>query len=374
MERGNAPSLKFLSDNVLPDPECLIRIAQSIERAERVGISPYGRDELTQEADTLFRGLLGFEQGAARYFASGTAANAFAVAALTSRCSKVVCPDTAHVWQLEAGAVDRIAQVRLEPVSCTDGKLSVASLERALRSGSVNPGQQLPAAAIVISQPTELGTLYSVAELESISKFCRERKLSLILDGARAPYAAAALGVPLRAFAQCADVITLSLPKLGGLFGAVAVFRNQLAENLTTLQKGIGQSIDTTWTIAAQVNYLFADGSLNNRCLRCNALAEFIVEQLRVCSIRVNYGGTNVIFAELGHDTAGAIGERFKLYEWERRDQQTGLYRIVVGPRTTTLDAEQLIDAVSNVTGDSIRPSRRLAPSPHLLPAEPKSP
>lgn len=345
MSIGNStPSLKFLSDNVLPDPHCLAHLSRAMEDAHSSGILPYGRDDISREADMRLRSSLGFEHGDTRFLATGTAANAFAVAALTSRCARVLCADTAHVWQLEAGAVDRLAQVRLDPIPAPEGKLTVELLARALRCGSVNPGQHLPVQAVVISQPTELGFVYSLAELRALSQLCRAHALALIVDGARIPYAAAALNEPLRALTQYADAVTLSLPKIGGLFGALAVFRTPLQQELTTLQKSIGQAVDTTWSIAAQVNYLFSGNALQNCCARSNRFAAAVAAQLRELSFPISFGGANTLFVELEQQVANAINERFRLYEWQRLEHSRGLYRIVVGPTAADNDTRELIE------------------------------
>ena len=47
---------------------------------------------------------------------------------------------------------------------------------------------------LYISHPTELGTLYTLRELEDLSRVCREANIPLYMDGARLGYGLAAEG------------------------------------------------------------------------------------------------------------------------------------------------------------------------------------
>ena len=121
-----------------------------------------------------------------QFLSGGTATNQIAIASMLSSCEGVVAAETGHVNGHEAGAIE-LSGHKVLALEQHDGKLSAQTLERYMsafisdesREHLVQPGM------VYISQPTELGTLYSKAELTALYSCCREYSLKLYIDGAR---------------------------------------------------------------------------------------------------------------------------------------------------------------------------------------------
>jgi threonine aldolase len=217
-----SPGRGFASDNYSGvHPEILEAIA-----AANDGHAPaYGADRWTAGAAERFREHFG---PAARAFPvfNGSGANVVAIAAVTEPWQAVICPATAHLHVDECGAPERVAGVKLLTVDAPDGKLTPELLESAFpweRIGDEHASQPRVAS---IANSTELGTVYTPAEVGAIAEAAHRRGLLLHVDGARIANAAAACGVTLREMSTDAGVDLLSFggTKNGLLFGEAVVF------------------------------------------------------------------------------------------------------------------------------------------------------
>ncbi|WP_375463199.1 threonine aldolase family protein [uncultured Methylobacterium sp.] len=160
--------------------------------ANRGHAPAYGEDAWTTRAADAFRSL--FEHRCEVFFAfNGTAANAMALASLCRPYQSVICADAAHVETDECGAPEFFSNgSKLLTVRTESGKLA----PDAIRALATNRSDiHFPRVRVVtVTQPTETGQVYSLAELRAISAACRDLGLSLHMDGARFANACAHLG------------------------------------------------------------------------------------------------------------------------------------------------------------------------------------
>lgn len=151
----------------------------------------YGDDPFTKQATQMFRDLCGVDVSVLLCF-GGTGANVLALSLLLDRGESVICASKAHIAVDETGAPEKILGVKLHAVPTVDGKLDpqhIHDLARELGNmHHVQPG------VVSISQPTELGTLYSVTEISAIVETAHSYGMRVHLDGARIANAVAAMG------------------------------------------------------------------------------------------------------------------------------------------------------------------------------------
>lgn len=191
IQGANRKKYQFASDNTAGlCPEAM----EALVRANAGSCAAYGEDEWTAEAAQLFRRV--FECDCDVYFVfNGTAANSLALASLCQSYHSVITHESAHIETDECGAPEFFSsgtKILLAPGE--NGKLDLTNAERLVtRRKDIH----FPKPKVVsITQPTELGTLYSPRELKEVGSFARRYGLRVHMDGARFAQAVAALGVP----------------------------------------------------------------------------------------------------------------------------------------------------------------------------------
>ena len=144
----------------------------------------------------------------------------------------MICARTAHIAVDECGAPERYLGCKLVPSTSPTASSRPRWSPRTCATSATPPGA---GRVVSISQPTELGTLYTRDELRALVATAREHGLALHVDGARLPMAAAALGCSLAeaAGAPDVDVVSFGGTKCGALGAeAVVVYREGLADSL----------------------------------------------------------------------------------------------------------------------------------------------
>ena len=206
-------------------PEIMRRLAET-NLEHTIG---YGFDEYSEEARNRIREACHVPNALVQFLVGGTQTNATVIDALLRRHEGVLAADTGHINVHESGAIEHSGH-KVLALPAHNGKVSAADVADYLRTfysddtyeHMVAPGM------LYITQPTELGTLYSLAELEELSTLCHENHIPLYLDGARLAYALAspAADFTLPDIARLCDVFYIGGTKCGALFGEAVVAPN----------------------------------------------------------------------------------------------------------------------------------------------------
>lgn len=190
----------------------------------------YGDDEYTQRLEALIKATFG--EGARIYLVfNGTGANVLCIDAMCRSHEAVVCAETAHINVDECGAPQRVVGCRLLTVDTADGKLTPALVKSRLHGFGFEHHSQPK--AISISQPTELGTLYTLEEIKALADLAHSYDMYLHVDGARLANAAVALGCTFKEMTTDLGVDALSFggTKNGLLMGESCVLLNPALDN-----------------------------------------------------------------------------------------------------------------------------------------------
>lgn len=261
----------FASDNHSgAHPEVL----EAIARANVDHAGSYGEDAWTGRFDELIREHFGSAAVGFPVF-NGTAANVLAIDALTRPHEAVICVAGAHIDVDECGAPERWAGVKLLKAEPRHGKLEPAALDDwEQRRGDIHHNQPR---LVSVAESTEVGTVYTAAELGAIAEAAHGLGMLLHIDGARLANAAAALGAPLGALAADvgADALSLGATKNGGLIGDAVVFLDaDRAQSFELLRKQGMQLASKMRFLSAQFEALFGAGELWRRnAAHANAMA-----------------------------------------------------------------------------------------------------
>ncbi|KUI34308.1 threonine aldolase [Mycobacterium sp. IS-1496] len=311
----------------------------------------YGEDRYTARLREVVREHFGLRAEVFPVF-NGTGANVVSLTSVLPRWGAVVAASTAHIHTDEAGAPERMTGIKLLTVDAPDGKLTGDLIEReAWGWGNEHRAQPL---AVSITQATELGTLYSPAEVRAVADLAHSRGMAVHMDGSRLWNAAAALDVPFREFTTDAGVDVLSLGGTkNGLLGveAVVVLDPDRATGLSYLRKLTMQLASKMRFASAQLLALFDD----DLGLRSAAHANAMAARLRTALDNGVDDGTlpglaftqdtaaNAIFATLPTAAADRIRARVRFYDWNR---SRGEVRWMTAWDTTEADVDGFVAVV----------------------------
>ncbi|MBR1449825.1 MAG: amino acid lyase [Prevotella sp.] len=225
--------------------------------------TPYGFDEFSDRAKQRIREACGLPDAQIFFLTGGTQTNATTIDSMLYQYEGVICVGSGHINVHEAGAVE-FTEHKIITIADTDGKMEAATLDRYLddfyhdgnRDHAVHPG------LVYITFPTELGTLYTAAELAAIYQVCQRYDIPLYIDGARLGYGLMAEGsdVTLPYLARHCDVFYIGGTKIGALCGEAVVFTNRQAhKHFFSIQKQHGAVIAKGALIGLQFEALFTD-------------------------------------------------------------------------------------------------------------------
>jgi len=295
----SASNQNFASDNVVgASPEILAAMAAANGGAQ----ASYGADEYSRRVENKLRDVFETDLDVL-LVATGSAANALSLAAMTPPWGGVLCHEESHINNDECGAPEFYSGGRLLVLGGAGAKLDPAALKThsLAKIGDVHCTQPT---CVSISQVTELGTVYSLAELRAIGAVCRERKFCLHMDGARFANALAALDcTPAEmTWKSGVDVLSFGATKNGALAAeAIVVFDRSLTEELAYRRKRGGHLLSKMRLIAAQMDAYLADDLWLRNARHANAMARRLADGLRgVPGIVVHDGcDANILFCTL---------------------------------------------------------------------------
>ena len=304
---------------------CHEKVLEALIRTNMEQTPGYGTDDYCKKAADKIRKICGREDLDVHFLVGGTQANMTVIDAVLRPHQAALGPVSAHINVHETGAVEATGHKVLS-VPSDDGKITAAQVRGVVEahraSGSFEHEAQPK--LVYISNPTEYGTLYDLAELEALSAVCREMGLYLFMDGARLGYGLTARGydVTLPDIARLCDVFYIGGTKVGALFGEAVVFSNRaIAEDFRYLIKQHGGMLAKGRLLGVQFDALFED----DLYLKISEHAVRMADQIRNTfdSLGVKYlvpGVTNQIFPILSDDFLAELGKKFVFTDMERVD------------------------------------------------------
>lgn len=288
-------------------------------------MSGYGEDSACESAAAIIRRLCNKDSLAVHFLVGGTQANLTVIAAALRAHQSVLCAASAHIHAHETGAIEATGH-KIIALNAKEGKITGAQIRNAMQAHLADPSREhTPKPKLVyISNPTELGTIYSLAELQEISDACRENSLYLYVDGARLGYGLAAKGndISFSDLARLTDVFYIGGTKVGALFGEAVVISNPaIAEDFRYVMKQRGGMLAKGWLLGLQFEALLEDGLYLRIASHADALADKIRETLAELEYPMLVDGvTNQIFPILPDELLNRLQQEFTFTEQERID------------------------------------------------------
>lgn len=309
----------------------------------------YGSDQYTQKAKQLIREACGQPEAAVHFLVGGTQTNATVIDALLRHHEGVLAAESAHINVHESGAIEATGH-KVLTLPQYDGKIKAEDIEKYISDfyrdetyeHMVAPGM------VYISHPTEYGTLYTLDELENLSKVCRKSNIPLYMDGARLGYGLAAedTDVTLKDVARLCDVFYIGGTKVGALFGEAVVaadpkrlphFFSLIKQHGALLAKGRLQGI--------QFETLFTNGLYLNISKHAVRMAMKLKQAFKDKGYKIYIDSpTNQQFICMPNTEIDRLSQHAGFELWGPRGEQESVVRFVTNWATSEEDVDAFIE------------------------------
>lgn len=246
---SNQKVIDLRSDTVTkPSPAMRKAMAEA-----EVGDDVFGEDPTVNRLQEKIALLLGKE--AALFVPSGVMANQLAIKVLTQPGDEVIVESGSHIFNYETAAPSVISHVQIATVPGRRGILQVDDLVPAIRSSAY----YMPRTSLICLENTHNkagGTIYPLEEIRNISRFAKERRMALHLDGARLWNASVATGIPPNEYAAHADTVSVCFSKgLGAPVGSALAGTKEMIEMARKYRKILGGGMRQAGILAAGALY-----------------------------------------------------------------------------------------------------------------------
>lgn len=335
----------FASDNNSGVHPQIMEALRSANRDHSIG---YGDDPCTREAISKIKETLVTDCEPLFVF-NGTGSNIIALQLATRPYQSILCAETAHIYVDECGGPVKSTGCQIRPIATPDGKLTPDLIAPHLRGfGDQHHSQP---GVIYLSQCTELGTIYTPAEVKEIVDLAHRHRMRVHVDGARIANACAALNVSLRELtSDCGiDILSLGGTKNGLMMGeCVVVFDPALKREAPFVRKQTAQLASKMRYLSCQFTaYLSHDLWLKNAA-HANRMASKLHQALNdFPGVRFTQKvESNQLFLTMPRPVIDQLLRSYFFYFW---NEEANEIRLVTSFDTTEQDVDTFIRVLNEL-------------------------
>ncbi|MBR4982710.1 MAG: aminotransferase class I/II-fold pyridoxal phosphate-dependent enzyme [Lachnospiraceae bacterium] len=311
----------------------------------------YSEDVHCMRAAELIQKACNAPDSKVHFLVGGTQTNMTVIGAALRPYQGVLSAETGHIHVHETGAVESLGY-KVLALPAVDGKIQAEQIDEActLHKNDASFEHMVQPKMVYLSQPTELGTLYTKKELEEIRTVCDKHELYLFIDGARLGYGLVAGGndVDLEALAKLTDVFYIGGTKVGALFGEAVVIKHPaLQKDFRYMIKQKGGMLAKGRLLGVQFETLFENGLY----MEVSKHAIRLADKLREALIQKEYSffvenTTNQIFPIMEDTKLEELKENFGFCYQTRIDENHSAVRFCTSWATKEENVDALIAAL----------------------------
>lgn len=316
----------------------------------------YGFDIYTERAKEKIKRACAIEDGEVFLLTGGTQTNLTVIDGMLRSFEAVIAAESGHIAIHEAGAVEACGH-KVITLPSVDGKLSGQQLSDYMEwfEGDESRDHLAQPGMVYISFPTELGTLYSAEEIESLYVVCQRHGLQLFIDGARLGYGlAASTDITLLWIARHCDVFYIGGTKVGALCGEAVVFTHGNApQRFFSIIKRRGALLAKGRLTGVQFDALFSDAEGNGNSdreplyLQISRHAINMARRMRAMMAEKGYhfyidSPTNQQFVIIDNEKVRELEQKVQFTHWGPYDAGHTICRFVTSWATTEADLQVL--------------------------------
>lgn len=306
------------------------KILDALIKSNMVQEEGYGYDSHTQNAVSKIKNIIDNQDIDIHLISGGTQTNLTAIGAFLKPYEACISANTGHIAVNETGAIEYTGH-KVITLDSSDGKITPSKIQEVLNSYS-NEHVVKPK-LVYISNPTELGTIYTKEELKTLSTFCKSNNLILYADGARLGSALCVKEANLNLSDMCnfTDAFFIGGTKNGALIGEVLVIKNKsLKEDFRYHIKQKGALLAKGRLLGIQFEELFSNNLYLQLANHANKMASLLREGLEQANCKFLIDSpTNQIFPILENEIIKKLEKKFKFYTWKKVDNDNSAIRLV---------------------------------------------
>ncbi len=307
----------------------------------------YGLDEWCDKARTKIKEAIQCPDADVHFLVGGTQANQTCISAFLRTHEAVIGVETAHINVHETGAIEATGH-KVLTVKGVDGKATAAEIRQVVEAHEDE--HMVKPKMVYISDSTEIGTIYTLAELKEISACCKELGLYLYLDGARLGSALTAEGndITMADVARLTDAFYIGGTKNGALFGEAVVLVNPaLKDEFRYIIKQHGGMMAKGRLLGIQFATLFTDDLFFKAARHANEAAKVLKDGLTACGVTFLADSvTNQQFPIFSEEEIAILAKDFMFERSQKIDADHGAIRFCTSWATKEEQVEALLDAV----------------------------
>lgn len=327
---------------------CHPKILERMVQTNLESTPGYGTDAYCESAKAKIKAACQAPNSEVFLLIGGTQTNATVIRSILRPCEGVIAVTSGHINGHEAGAIE-LGGHKVLTIEPHDGKMVASQLDQYIVETLTAPSWDhgvIPA-MVYISQATETGSVYSLAELEAISKVCHKHGMPLFIDGARLGYALASEGadMTLADIARLADVFYIGGTKVGALLGEAVVFTNtKLAKNFFTIMKQGGAVLAKGRLLGLQFDTLFTDNLYFEISRHAINMAMKLKTALKAKGYRFySESPSNQQFVILENNQLAQLEQHVQVSHWCKVDEKHTAVRFCTSWATTEENIDRVI-------------------------------
>lgn len=290
----------------------------------------YGEDSYTMRAMELLKQKIKLSDIDIHFFSGGTQTNLTAISAFLRPHEAAIAANTGHILVHETGAIEATGH-KVISIEVNDGKLNPDHIKSALDSHTDE--HMVKPKLVYISNPTEIGSIYTKVELEQVSSFCRENNLILFIDGARLGSALCSdeNDIQFSDLGRLADAFYIGGTKNGALLGeALVICKESLKEDFRFHMKQKGALMAKGRVLGIQFLELFKDDLYFELARHANKMADLLSKKIGSMGYKfLTYSPSNQIFPILPNTIIEKLQEKYSFYVWSKVDNNNSSIRLV---------------------------------------------
>ncbi len=308
----------------------------------------YGEDEYSRGAKILIKEKMKSPDSDIYFVSGGTQANLIVISSVLRPYQCAVSASTGHILNNETGAIEATGHKILN-IEKEDGKLTPEDIVPVLEGHRNVPHQVMPK-LVYISNSTELGTVYTLQELEDLSAFCKENSLYLFMDGARLGHGLTSeiSDLTLEKVAELTDVFYLGGTKNGALIGEAIVINNpELQQDFAFNIKQKGALLAKGRLLGIQFMELMKNDLYFDLARQANQQAMKMKNAMKERGVEfLSDTYTNQIFPILSHELIEKLSEKFEFYVWKKIDDRFSAIRLITSWNTGDEPVSDFIEII----------------------------